>query len=141
MSHVRTQIRTAAAAALGSIAPVSVARVYKLDSLDLPHLLVETNNEEFTEPGEGPMGALHRSLELVVTAVAAGDNVDEQLDDLIIGVEEALSGSTLGGVAVVIMPRQIEFTLSGDGAKPIGRARFTFEAVYRTSYSDPETSI
>jgi hypothetical protein len=139
MSHVRTQIRAAIVATLSPIATTHASRVHRLEQDALPVLLVYTNNEEVVEGG--PMSAVQRQLEVEVSAVATGDAVDDQLDALIAAVEAALNASTLGGLVVHLLPRSLQMSISTEGSQPIGRATLTFEALYRTSMTDPETAI
>ena len=137
MSHVRKQIRDAAASALASLGGVHTSRVYPVQPDELPVLLVYTADEQI----EGNLSAMDRRLELVVECVAQGESVEDELDTLLAGVEQALDDSTLGGVVVSLMPTSISVILSAEGSAPIGRTRITYEALYRTSFADPETSI
>lgn len=134
MSHVRTQIRTAIAAALAPVATTHVARVYQIDPATLPVLLVASGPEAI----EGQLDTLYRRYQVIVEAVTSG--TDDALDALLVGVEEALTGD-LGGLVVHLQPVSVEISNSAEGSAPIGRARITYEALYRTSYADPETSI
>lgn len=136
MSHVRTQIRNAVAAELAGIAPVHVARVYPVDEADLPVLLVYTNGEQLT--GD-TFGNLARSLEVVVEIVAQTAALDDAMDALLAQVEQALAGGL--AMATSFLPTEIDVTTSADGSAPIGRLRLTYEATYRTSFADPETSL
>lgn len=142
MSHVRTQIRQAATAALAGIATVHASRVHPLAESDLPALLVYTSTESI-EAELAAFGTLERRLELVIEAVAqATSNLDTTLDDLLASVETALGAvPTLGGAAIVVVPTSIEVTISQEGAQPIGRARLTYAVLYRTSSTDPTASI
>lgn len=139
MSHVRQQIRSAISTALAGIAPVYTSRAYPIEQAALPVLLVYTNNEEVAEGA--PLAVVQRLLEVEVVAVADGDDVDDQLDSLIADVEAVLNASTLGGLVVHLLPRGLQMTISTEGSRPIGRATLNLEALYRTSMTDPETSI
>jgi hypothetical protein len=143
MSHVRTQIRDAAKAALaaefGDDATVYASRILPLEEADLPAILIYTNTEEIAEL---EFGGLDRTLTLVVECVAQGDDLDAALDPLLVGAESALNGSVLGGLVASLLPTAgLEVTHSAEGAAPTGRARLTFEARYCTSLADPETPI
>jgi hypothetical protein len=138
MSHVRTQLRQAAAAALASVAPVLVSRVYPVSAEDqLPVLLVYTNAEDI----EGhTMGAFKRTVELVVEAVAKGPFVDDDLDTLAVGIEGALNRSTLGNLTRPLVPVTISVGMD-TAATTIGRLRITYRAVYHTGFTAPEVAV
>lgn len=137
MSHVRTQIRDAAATALAGVGTVIKSRVYPVSEDALPVLLVYADNETITLTD---LRSLERNLSLVVECVVQAADLDTALDPLLVGVETALTANTLGGIVLRLLPAQLDVTLSGEGAAPIARARLTFEALYRTSITDPETS-
>jgi hypothetical protein len=137
MSHVRTQIRQAAVAALDGIAPVSASRVYPIAEDELPVLLVWTNDEDISG---GTHGAYARELTLVVEAVARGGFVDDELDLMLVGVERALARNSLGGLCKPIMPTSIQITIEA-GSAPIGRARASFRATYYTPVGNPESTL
>lgn len=136
MSHVRTQIRQAAAAALESVAAVETSRVYPLAEAELPILLVYTNGEEIESLD---LQTLDRRLELVVDCYAR--DIGDSLDALLAGVESALNDNELGGLTRPLRPSRIEMIASAEGSAPIGRLRLTYEAHYATSFADPETSL
>jgi hypothetical protein len=137
MSHVRTQIREAAAAALAEVAPVSVSRVYPIAEHELPVLLVSTNEEDI---GGGMMGSFARALSLEVECVAQGTNVDMDLDALAVGVERALNHKTLGGLCRPMLPTRFDVRIEA-GSVPIGRLRITYQVVYQTEWAEPEVAI
>jgi hypothetical protein len=137
MSHVRTQIRLAAAELLAGVAPVAVSRVYPLAEDSLPILLVYLGDELI----EGhTMGAFRRTADLVVEVRVKGPFMDDEMDTLIAGVERALNRSTLGDVVRPLVPTGIAITLQA-GSVEIGTARVTFRAVYHTEYGNPEAAI
>jgi hypothetical protein len=139
MSHVRTQMRSAVAALLADVsADVLVERVYSVDPERLPALSVWVRNESITRGG---IGALDRSAEIIVDCLAKGSAVDDVLDGLLAAVETRLTTQTLGGLTAPLVPSQIEYEVSAEGSVPIGRARLTYEALYRTSPTDPEHRI
>lgn len=137
MSHVRTQARAAIAAALAPIGhPVHTSRVYPVQLDDLPVLLVYSGAEAI----DGQMDALERAYEVHVEAIVSGDNYESTLDALLVQIEEALTGS-LSNLVLSAMPTEIETSAGAEGSTPIGRLRATFRVHYRTTYTDPETSI
>ncbi len=138
MSHVRTQIRNAAAALLPDVATILKARAYPVDQSRLPALLVYTAGETVARGG---FEALDRVVELVIECLAKGADVDDGLDALLVSVEQSVTGQTLGGLTVPLIPARIEYDVSAEGSVPIGRARLIYEAIYRTSLTDPEQRI
>lgn len=137
MSHVRKQIRDAVVAAVGGVATAIASRVYPLAEPDLPILLVYTNDEEIIG---GTMGAYRRALDVIVEIVARGDDHDDAIDALIVGVEQALNQNKLGGLCKPLAPTAI--SISTDvGSAPIGRARLTYRATYFTEHATPETAV
>lgn len=139
MSHCRTQMRDAVAALLADVsATVLKARVYPIDQVALPALLVYVKDEEITGGG---FNALDRRVEVIVECLAKGPFVDDKLDELLLAVETRVSTQRLGGIAAPLIPRRIEYDVSAEGSTPIGRARLTYEALYRTSATDPEQAL
>jgi hypothetical protein len=137
MSHVRQQIRAAVVAALTPIATTVASRIWPLDQSALPVLLVYSGSEEI-EGAE--FGAMDRRYDVNVEAVVAGENYDDTIDGLLVQIEQALNGD-LGGLVLSMTATGIEVSASAEGSTALARARITFEAQYRTSYADPETSI
>ena len=137
MSHVRTQIRDAVAGAVTSLATVYKSRHLPIEEADLPSILVYTNNETV----EGDFQTLARMLEIVVEIVVQGTDLGAEFDPLIVSVETALNANSLGGLTQSMVLRSTVVDSRIDGAAQTGRARLTFEALYRTSFTDPESSI
>lgn len=136
MSHVRQQIRTAVVAALESLGGVHASRVYPISADELPVYLVYLGDESI----DGDFQTLTRTLEVVVEVVTAGQTFDEAAEDAIVAVEQRLTGD-LSGLVIALRPASISLSMSAEGDAPIGRARIAFEALYRTSYTNPEVSI
>lgn len=136
MSHVRQQIRDAIVTALSPLGQVFRSRVYPAEQAELPVFLVYSGDEEL----DGQLGEIDRRYNVVVEAVDAGDVLDDVLDVHLAAIEAAVSG-TLSGLVVSILPTGNQTSRSSSGNRPIGRIRINFEAVYRTSFTDPETSI
>ena len=114
-------------------------RLYKwVEQADLPAFLVYTGSERIQRGG---FEALDRIIEVAIECLAKGADVDDQLDALLALAEVAVNGQTLDGRAVPMIPSKIEYDVSADGSVPIGRARLTYEVIYRTSLTDPETRI
>lgn len=136
MSHVRQQIRDAVVAALSDLGGVHKSRFYPIQPDELPVYLVYSGDEEL----EGGFDTLERRYAVVIEIVADGPWLDEALDDCLASVESRITG-TLSGLVVSMTPVQITMTASAEGAKPVGRLRVAYEAVYRTSFTNPAASI
>lgn len=137
MSHVRTQIRQAAVAALTGLAPVKEGLDWQLAENEVPVLVVSTQDEELER---GSLDAYSRTLDLVVEAVAKGPFVQDGLDALIATTEAALNQSKLGGLCKPLLLKSIAVTTER-AAQLIGRARMTYRCVYFTSQTNPATAI
>jgi hypothetical protein len=138
MSHVRTQIRNAAAAALSGIgASVHVTRVWPVAETELPAVLVYTNGEAIEQE---QFGGLVRRLNLVAEVVVQGADLDDAMDSVLVEVEQAL-GVGLGALVTDLVPSSVEVSTSTEGSAPIGRLRLAYEATYRTAFADPETNL
>jgi hypothetical protein len=136
MPHVRQQIRSAVAAALAPLGGVHVSRVYPIRTEELPVFLVYNGSERLEGAG---FSHLMRGLEIVVEIVVTGDDVDALLDAELVKVETALTGN-LGGLVNAFMPSRIETSATAEGSAPIGRARITYGAVYRSNFN-PTTFV
>jgi hypothetical protein len=138
MSHVRQQIRAATVTALSSIGSVFASRTIPLESPELPAVLVYTNNETIER---ATMGTYARTLELVTEVVAQGRTFDDDLDAVLVQIETALNQSKLGGLCKPLLAASIDVTVDTSGSTPTGRARLTYQAVYYTDHSSPETAV
>lgn len=136
MSHVRQQILDSVASALADLGGVHKSRFYPIGSDELPVYLIYAGDEEV----EGEFTALERRFQVIVEIVADGQWTDETLHQCLASVETRLT-STLSSLVSSFVLATITVGTSVEGAKPIARMRITYEAMYRTSYTDPETSI
>ena len=136
MSHVRTQIRQAAVAALASVAAVKEGLDWPLAEEAVPLLLVSTRDEEVQR---GSLDTYSRTLDLIVEGVAKGPFVEDGLDALVASTETVLNQSKLGGLCKPLLLQKIEISMER-GATLIGRARMTFRCVYFTSHTNPASA-
>lgn len=154
MTHVRTQIREAAVAALrgGPLcgANVFAGRTWPLGRAQLPALLVYTRDERSSRSARSSaaQNRLERLVELVVEAQAqaAADSPDIEagMDALAAFVENRIAGAAtieLGRLVfdVVLDSTRTDFSQEGE-VKP-GTIRLTFLATYHTPDNDPETTL
>ena len=145
MSHVRRQIREAAAAAVTGLATTSTrvfqSRIYPLRDADLPCLLINTDDEDI-ESGGVADAAMRRDLRLSVRGVAmVGDALDDTLDGIAEQVEAALAGSTLGGLVKMLDISGIRVEMDDGVQKPVGVISLDYRATYFTTPAAPGTAL
>jgi len=146
MSHVRQQIREAAATAVTGLTTTGT-RVYQnrqhaLAESKLPCLLVNTDGEEIEGLLSNAPDTLDRNLELKIRAVAkVSANLDDALDTMAAEVETALGNTTLGNLLKKpLLLQGIEIEME-QGDKPVGIATLKFNANYMTVANAPGTAI
>lgn len=144
MAHVRKQIRVAAAAAVTGLpttgSRVFPNRIYNLEAVNLPALAVYTLEEGSERVAMG--GRLQRTLQLRIDAYAkANEDLDDLIDQIAAEIEPVLAGNTLGGLIKRITLTNTRIGLFGEGQTLMGRGEFTFEVLYWTLESNPETAI
>lgn len=143
MSHVRQQIRAAAAgvlSAIPSVASVFVNRVHRVRESDLPCLMVTTDDEAIRPLTVG--GMVERELDLVIRVlVRATASMDDTLDSLIADVEAALAGNTLGGLVRSIDLSEIHIELSSDLDVPAGEAAMVWKTTYYAAAGSPSAAL
>lgn len=149
MTHARTQIRTAAAAALTGLATAG-ARVFKsrlrpVDDDELPCLLVYCDDERGIEKTTaGNPGRLSRPLELIVKGLVKKTTaLDDELDKIAKEVEVAIAANiTLGGlVREGVWLREIGVTMNEETEKPCGEIILVFSVTYSTNSNAPEVAL
>jgi hypothetical protein len=144
MAHVRAQIRDAVATALTGLgATVIKSRFFPNDESALPVFLVYTVSENIDMSRSSAPTTVFRVLSLTVDASAADDEqtLDDTLDDFAVSIETALAGNRFGGLALYTDLASTEINTSTEGRQPLGTARLTFEILYRTSNTNPETAV
>lgn len=104
----------------------------------LPAILVYTKRET-VDRNYVSQWALKRILELAVEVAVVGDaGLDDALDDLCERIEELVAREpTLGGNAVGAVLSETEIDFEGEGDRPAGAARLTFEVTYFTDVPAP----
>ena len=145
MSHVRQQIREAAAAAVTGLVTagsrVYQSRLHPLDATKLPCLLVNTDDESIDGLMIGSPDILDRKLTLSIRAVAkASANLDDTLDTMAAEIETALGVSTLGGLVKTLMLDGINIDME-QSDKPVGIATLKYIANYMTVANAPAAAI
>lgn len=149
MSHVRTQIRAATAAALTGLATTTTkvfkSRMRPADDDELPCLLVYCDDEpNIARQTVGKTPRLSRELLLVIKGLAKnGTELDDELDAICKEVEVAIAANlTLGGlVRDGVWLTSINTTMNEEMEKPCGEIVMTFSATYSTNSNQPETAL
>ena len=146
MSHVRRQLREAAAAAVTGLSTtagrVFQSRVYPLRDADLPCLLVITDDERIDAGNAAMGGELERELTLTVRGVAkATADLDDTLDAIAEQVEPMLNGATLGGKAKKCLLTAINVEMDDVLEKPVGSISLEYRITYFTSPALPGTAL
>ena len=145
MSHVRRQIRSAAAAALTGLATtgdrVYPSRLSTVTDADLPCLLVNTDDEAIA--GADVLDSVQeRTLTLNIRACAKTTaNLDDLLDTMAEEVETALAGETLGGAAKMIQLNSISIDMDAGLDCPAGIATMTYSITYYIASGSPGTAL
>lgn len=146
MSHVRQQIREAAALAITGLS-ITAARVFQsrlrpLTDADLPCLLISTNSEQIQSDYASADGPLSRTLTLTVRGVAkATATLDDTLDSIAAEVETVLNSHRLGGLVKSFELQTINVEMDDALEKPVGIITLEFTTLYFTSPASPGTAL
>lgn len=114
-------------------ARVYAQRTIELEPDELPLILVTAREEEVEPLSVSEWdSADRRTLQIHIECLAlALDDVDDRLDALCLGVEQAMSGLLVQGLETAhFRLRRTESDVDRDGEVPIGAARMTFDARY-----------
>jgi hypothetical protein len=112
---------------------VFAQRTIELEPDELPLILVTAREEDVEPLSVSEWDAADRRTLLVhVECLAlALDDVDDRLDALCLGVEQAMGGLVVQGLETAhFRLRRTETDVDREGEVPIGAARMTFEARY-----------
>ena len=136
--HPRTRIRTAIAAALGAVAPVTANRDDPLPADALPCIGLFTPDEATQEVTMGSRRQLRRMDLYVDGYVRAGADLDDQLDAMALRIEQAIAaGGKFGGALDRIeLVRTVTDRLTS-GELKAGVTRLQFAVTYQTSFGQP----
>ena len=149
MAHVREQLRDRVITLVTSLvttgANVFRTRYYPMEAAKLPGLCVYTVDErsDLETMGMGTTSTLVRSLDLIIEGYAQSlSDIDETLDDIALEVEAAIGAdSTLNDLCRDCHLVSTGIRILGEGDKPIGVIRLSFQINYRTQIGDSETSV
>jgi hypothetical protein len=146
MSHVRTQLRDAAIAAIVAGVPgfdgrVEKARGFGRNMDRLPVAEISTPGEQAT--GDA-VGLLTRDIELSVTVhvAAGGPGVEDDANALAVEIEKALYGSSdFMAIVKELTPESMSFEVQGEGSRRVGEMQMSWSCIVQTEEADPETAI
>ena len=146
MSHVRRQIREAAATVLTGLTTtgerVFQSRMRPLTDSDLPCLLINTDDEVIDTQGFDATPLQERELTLSIRAVAKQTaTLDDVLDTILAEVETALAGQTLGDRAKGLLLEKINIEMNDELEKPVGIASDIYRVTYYTTAGTPGTAL
>ena len=144
MAHVRAQIRDAVATAITGLgATVLKSRFFPNDEAALPVFLVYTVNESVDVASGSGSQTMMRTLSVIVDAStqAAEDALDDALDAFAVLIETAVGNNKFSGLALDTRLTSTEMNTSTDGRKPLGTVRLMFDVIYRTTRTNPSTSV
>lgn len=114
---------------------VFAQRSIEIEPDELPLILVSAREEESEPLNKSEWdGGDHRTLLVHVECLAlALDDVDDRLDALCLGVEQALGVLLFNGLETArLRLRRSDTDVDREGEVPIGAARMTYEARYLT---------
>jgi hypothetical protein len=144
LTHVRQQLREAAARALVGL-PVTQHRVfsgraYPVNETEIPCLCLATPNETSEIDSIGDP-VLARTVQLMVIGYDEGTEIEDRLDQIALEVERALAADvTLGGLALTCDLADTAKRVDGDAKKRKGEVTLTYQILYRTPRSAPQTA-
>ena len=142
--HARQQIREKVRELLvnATDAGESVFSSFTRVEDDLPVLFVHTSAEESDEQ-RASSGGLMRQLTIEIEAYdERRENLSDALDTLAVQIEKTLlKDHTLGGLVKLLQYRSMDLDYDTQGEVPVGVETFSYNALYRTAYADPETII
>lgn len=143
MSHVRQQIREAAATLITGLSTTSTRvyqnRLHPLADANLPCLLVNTDSEDIEQLTMHSTPDIERTLELTVRCVAkATSNLDDTLDTMLAEVETVLgAASVMPTLIKSIEPQSIRIELADGKESPVGIATMNYRITYVTASNAP----
>jgi hypothetical protein len=149
-NHIRAQIRHAIVEILTGLpttgANVFQSKVSALQDDELPALKVSTNKEVIDAITINSDPTLERELVAVVTVVVkAVDGLDDEIDQIIKEVEQAINQSeevnTLGGLVKSMVLTDIDIDGNSEAETPTGEAVLSLKIEYYTQASVPDVSI
>lgn len=149
MTHYRQTLREAVVTLVTGLPTTGVnvfsGRGKPIPSSRLPALRVRPVAEASQRHSGGKTSGdnpLMRTLELGITATAAGTEYDDTLDEVAAEVEAAIGGDpTLGGLVLDCVLSRSEFDEYPDGDKASGSVTLVYRLLYRTKINAPDAAV
>lgn len=146
MTHIRTQVRTAAVSALTGLtitgSRVYSGRPYPLQATERPGLVVEVLAEGVEISAMGADPKLLRTIQLTVIGYTEDVAIENALDAIGAEVEAALGANpTLGGVALDTTLASVDIDVDSEGTKRQGEIRMVFVVMTRTTRAVPTVYV
>jgi len=146
-NHVRQQIREQISTTLTGLTTtgsnVYQSRVYPLENINLPALIIYTKSETSEPIVIGTDRVMSRELSIIVEGyVKATSNFDDTIDTISKEVEEAIAADrTLDGLAKDCYLESTEIEYTGEGEKPLGYVSLTFITNYYVQETNPDVAV
>lgn len=146
-NHVRQQIREKIGTTLTGLTTtgsnVYQSRVYPLENINLPALVIYTKSETSEPIVIGTNRVMSRELSVIVEGyVKATSNFDDTIDTISKEVEQAIAADrTLDGLAKDCYLESTEIEYTGEGEKPLGYVSLTFLTNYYVQETNPDIAV
>jgi hypothetical protein len=146
-NHVRQQIREKIGTTLTGLTTtgsnVYESRVYPLENINLPALVIYTKSETSEPIVIGTDRVMSRELSVIIEGyVKATSNFDDTIDTISKEVEEAIAADrTLDGLAKDCYLESTEIEFNGEGEKPLGYVSLTFLTNYYVQETNPDVAV
>lgn len=139
--HVRQQLRDQIAAVLNGLtttgSKVFKSRAYPIQEIDLPCLLVKTENERVDYLTINPPAQQERNITVTVEAVArANSNLDDMLDKICKEVEIAIENAVTISKDIQLAGTNIDTSVVG--SQPVGMATMIYRMKVYTLSNAPD---
>jgi len=146
-NHVRQQIREKIGTTLTGLTTtgsnVYQSRVYPLENINLPALVIYTKSETSEPIVIGTNRVMSRELSVIVEGyVKATSNFDDTIDIISKEVEAAIAADrTLDGLSKDCYLESTEIEYTGEGEKPLGYVSLTFITNYYVQETNPDVAV
>jgi len=146
-NHVRQQIREKIGTTLTGLTTtgsnVYQSRVYPLENINLPALIIYTKSETSEPIVIGINRVMSRELSVIVEGyVKATSNFDDTIDTISKEVEAAIAADrTLDGLSKDCYLESTEIEYTGEGEKPLGYVSLTFITNYYVQEINPDVAV
>jgi len=146
-NHVRQQIREKIGTTLTGLTTtgsnVYQSRVYPLENINLPALVIYTKSETSEPIVIGTNRVMSRELSVIVEGyVKATSNFDDTIDTISKEVEAAIAADrTLDGLSKDCYLESTEIEYTGEGEKPLGYVSLTFLTNYYVQETTPDVAV